>query len=151
MKIRFPLYAQMLLFLLLHLVIIGTVFFVFFNTQFGTGWEALIRSPAGDRVEEIAWLLEHQMEHETATEKENTLQRFGKIYGVTFYIFDGMGRQLGGPKITLPSKVLAHIRRLHRFEWCTILMFRRSDNMLRQASDSPIVVRKIPQSRPLRR
>ncbi len=102
MKIRFPLYAQMLIFLLLHLVIIGTVFFVFFNTQFGPGWEALIRSPAGDRVEEIAWLLENQMEHETATEKENTLQRFGKIYGVTFYIFDGMGRQLGGPKITLP-------------------------------------------------
>ena len=96
MKIRFPLYAQTFTFLILHLLLLLGVFLIFFNRQFGPGWDALLHSPLGDRVESIAWDIGRQIRGRPVEEWNEVLDDSAKIYNVKFYIFDAQGKELAG-------------------------------------------------------
>jgi two-component system sensor histidine kinase CpxA len=105
MKVRFPLYLQILGFLLLHLALLLTIFVMFFNTEFGPGLHTLIEGPVGDQMDALAWNIRRQTQYLPASSWNATLAEFGKMYGVKFYIFDGNGQQLAGEPITLPVRV----------------------------------------------
>lgn len=115
MKVRFPLYAQTLSFLFLHLTLLAALFLIFFNTQFGLGWEALINSAIGERLEGIAWVINRQIEVRPIDSWNSILDEFGKIYGVKFYIFNMRGEELAGEPVQLPAPVVLRIvmRRPH--------------------------------------
>ncbi len=114
MKVRFPLYAQTISFLLIHLILLVVLFLALFNTKFGPGWDAVLSSPIGDRVEAIGWVIQKQLEVNKPAEWNTVLDEFGKFYGVDFYLFDFSGKQLAGQKITLPETVSKEvIRRRH--------------------------------------
>ncbi|HEY9776813.1 MAG TPA: HAMP domain-containing sensor histidine kinase [Planktothrix sp.] len=112
MRIRFPLYAQTIGYLLLHLGLLSLVFLILFNTQFGRGWEALLYSPAGDRVDAIAGVLRNQTLGVPTKQWNGILEQWGKFYGVTFYLFDNHKDQLAGPPVALPEEVAAHMARM---------------------------------------
>ena len=105
MKVRFPLYLQILSFLLVHLTVLLTVFLLLFNAQFGLGWEPLVTSPIGERVEAIAWMINRQIQSRPVSTWNGALDEFGKFYGVKFYLFDMHGKQLAGPPIDVPKDV----------------------------------------------
>ncbi len=103
MKVRFPLYAQTISFLLIHLILLLVLFLALFNTKFGPGWDAVLSSPIGDRVEAIGWVIQKQLEVNKPDEWNTVLDEFGKFYGVDFYLFDFSGKQLAGQTTTLPE------------------------------------------------
>lgn len=110
MKIRYPLSVQILSFLLLHLTVLLVLFVMLFNAQFGIGWEPLVTSPIGERVEAIAWMINRQIQTRPVSSWDGALAEFGKFYGVKFYIFDGRGKQLAGPTIELPEPVMTRLK-----------------------------------------
>jgi two-component system sensor histidine kinase CpxA len=109
MKPRIPLAAQIIALLLLHLTVLAGLFLIFFNAQFGLGWEAVFYSPVGDRVDAIAWAVREQIRQRPVNAWDNVLQEFGKFYGVKFYIFDRLGHELAGEPVTLPATVLTRL------------------------------------------
>lgn len=114
MKVRFPLYAQTISFLLIHLILLVVLFLALFNTKFGPGWDAVLSSPIGDRVEAIGWVIQKQLEVNKPPEWNTVLDEFGKFYGVDFYLFDFSGKQLAGETITLPETVSKEVIRRRR-------------------------------------
>jgi len=114
MKVRFPLYAQTISFLLIHLILLLVLFLALFNTKFGPGWDAVLSSPMGDRVEAIGWVIQKQLEVNKQGEWNTVLEEFGKFYGVDFYLFDFSGKQLAGQSITLPASVEHEVVRRRR-------------------------------------
>lgn len=109
MKIRFPIYAQTSTFLALHLVLLLVLFLAIFNRQFGPGWDALLRSPLGDRVESIAWDISRRVRGRPQSEWNGVLDDAAKIYDVKFYIYDGQGKELAGEPLVPPAQVAARL------------------------------------------
>lgn len=105
MKVGFPLYLQTLGMLFLYLVVVVTIFFVSFNAQFGIGWEALLKSPIGDRVDTIADAISSRLKASNPKGWDDVLKNFGDIYHVKFFLFDAFGTQLAGEQISLPLAV----------------------------------------------
>ncbi|HEY9793659.1 MAG TPA: HAMP domain-containing protein, partial [Candidatus Obscuribacterales bacterium] len=114
MKVRFPLYLQTMGFLLLHLVVISLILVALFNSHFGMGWDALLSSPLGDRIESISWMIHQQAKAHPRSTWDQTLSEFGKFYGVNFYIFTRQGQQMAGEHIDLPSSLLEQLTRRNR-------------------------------------
>ena len=113
MKVKFPLYLQTIGFLVLHLLVLAMLFLLFFNTQFGLGWEALISSPLGERVEGISWVIRQQMLARPRESWNDVLAGFDKLYGVKFSVFDRRGNQIAGEPVSLPDSVLQRVTRRH--------------------------------------
>src|SRR5580698_3305802 len=111
MKFRMPLYLQILSVLTLHLGLVCLIVLFAFNTQFGPGWEALMQTPVGERVEAIGFLISHQLEQQPKENWNRTLEAFGKAYGVKFYVFDSRGTELAGEAVTLPEAVKERVVR----------------------------------------
>lgn len=109
MKIKFPLYAQVLGVLFLHLSLLLILFFGFFNAQFGVGWEPLVYSPFGERVDAMTWIIGRQMQGRPVDTWNSVLESFGNFYGVKFYVFDARGHQLAGEPLTPPTEVQSHL------------------------------------------
>jgi two-component system, OmpR family, sensor histidine kinase CpxA len=83
---------------------------VFFNARFGLGWEALLRSPAGERVDAVSEAVVSQLANTDFEKWSAILDNFGSIYQVKFYLLDLSGGQLAGEPVKLPYELV------HRLE-----------------------------------
>ncbi len=97
--------VKFLYLLLIYLAVFVAVSFVSFNAEFGFGWDALLKSPAGSRIDTAAQTIADQIRLTPKQNWTNVLTNFGKIYQVKFYLFDAGGEQLAGEAVTLPAKV----------------------------------------------
>jgi two-component system sensor histidine kinase CpxA len=104
-KLRMPLYAQIFSMLFLYVITLGVLVFASLNTQFGFGWDALIKSPLGDRVNTVADAITGQLKASPMTQWNAILSSFGKLHHVKFYLFDVLGNQLAGEPITIPQEL----------------------------------------------
>ncbi len=93
-----------------YLSVILVMLFVGLDAQFGFGWEALLKSPAGDRAEAIADAISLHLASAKQPEWTEVLADFGNKYGVKFYVFDMFGSQLAGTKVMLPLAVTSHLK-----------------------------------------
>ena len=110
MKVKSSLYSEILSLLFLYLATILVVIFVCFNFQFGIGWHALLRSPAGDRVDAAADAISSRLGNVPMSGWNEVLNDFAKIYRVRFYVFDMFGQQLAGQRLILPEPLYDRIR-----------------------------------------
>jgi two-component system sensor histidine kinase CpxA len=92
-------------FYLLVLYILAGLLLVFlsFHARFGLGWDALIKSPAGDRIEVVADSLAQRLGQTSEENWNKTLAEFDQIYQVKFSLFSPDGRQLAGDAVQLPQ------------------------------------------------
>lgn len=90
---------------LFYLVTLHTIAFICFNAQFGIGWESLLKSPAGDRVDTIADAISSNLQGAAPKNWTGILSDFNKLYNVQFYVFDVRGVQLAGEPLTLPKQL----------------------------------------------
>lgn len=105
MKVRFPLYAKILLWFFLNLVVVGIVFYGFFKAQFRWGLDSLLTGPAGERIEAMSLLVAADLNEAPRTSWDEVLQRFENAYHIKLYLFRGEGGQLAGEQIQLPPEV----------------------------------------------
>jgi two-component system, OmpR family, sensor histidine kinase CpxA len=104
-KISHSLYMQTLGMVLFYLLTLCAIVFIGFNAQFGIGWEALLKSPIGDRVDTIADAISSNLQASDQKNWTEILNNFEKLYNVQFYIFDMHGEQLAGKSLTLPAQL----------------------------------------------
>jgi two-component system sensor histidine kinase CpxA len=90
---------------LFYLATLSAIVFICFNAQFGIGWEALLKSPFGDRVDTIADAISSNLQSSDQKNWTEILKNFEKLYNVDFYVFDITGRQLAGKSLTLPKSL----------------------------------------------
>ena len=104
---RFPLYAKILLWCFLNLVLLAAVFYLVFRAQFPLRVDWLLSGSAAARVEAVSRVILVELADRPRSEWDKTLQRFGGAYQVQFCLFNPTGGQLAGENIVLPSEVKA--------------------------------------------
>lgn len=105
MKTRFPLYAKILLWFFLNLVILGGTFYALFRIQFHVGPELLLTGRAGERLQAVARVITGELDARPRSEWNEILKRFSDAYRVQFLIYRNEGPQLAGEPVPLPASV----------------------------------------------
>lgn len=106
MRLAHSLYLETLGLLMLYLTALIAVVFIAFNTHFGAGWDALMQSPLGDKVDTVGDAVSNQLRSSPEKKWDEVLDLFGGLYHVKFAVFDIHGQQVAGDKIKLPGEVL---------------------------------------------
>lgn len=110
MKTKFPLYAKILFWFFLNVVVLAVVFFFVARVQFRFGLDSLIAGKAGERMQAIAKLIMEDLRDRPRDELDSVLKRFGEAYSLEFFIFRNDGVQIAGAPTELPSMVQEKIR-----------------------------------------
>ena len=105
MKLRFPLYAKILLWFFLNLALLGVAFLLLIRAQFHYGFDWLLAAGAGERIQAISDVMVGELNDRTRTEWDAILKRFNAAYGVEFLIFRPDGNQVAGEPHPLPPEV----------------------------------------------
>jgi two-component system, OmpR family, sensor histidine kinase CpxA len=110
MKLRFPLLAKILLWFFLNLVVLAVVFLLFLRGQFQSGFDWLLATGAGHRIQAASDLIVAELNERQRLEYGDILKRFNQAYRVQFYIFNDVdAAELAGEPIELPKAVRARI------------------------------------------
>ena len=110
MKLRFPLFAKILLWFFLNLLLIGAVLYGFFSFQFHFGLDSLLAGQAGERVDAISRVLRDELREKPRSEWTTILKRFSTGYGVRLLVFRFDGTQAAGEPTPLPSEVMQRLK-----------------------------------------
>lgn len=112
MKPRFALSTRIFLLAFANLLLLAVVAATFARYQLGMDFNSRQIGLARDRVISMARQIALDLEETPIDERNGLLQRYGKSYGVAFYLFRQPGDdQVAGPDVTLPEEVRAALRR----------------------------------------
>jgi two-component system, OmpR family, sensor histidine kinase CpxA len=109
MKVRFPLYARILLWFFLNLLLLAAGSYVFFRIQYHVGLDSLLAGQAGERITWLSDVVAHEFADAAPDEHTRILQKLSDTYGLRFYLFRPDGVQIAGETVTLPAKVSARL------------------------------------------
>lgn len=105
MRVRFPLWIQIISFLLLHLLLISGILLIVFKLNLGTGIGSLIEGPVLEHFGTLGWTLNRQTSAAPREAWNQILDDYGKVFGIELYVFDNNGQQIAGKQVTLPPEV----------------------------------------------
>lgn len=105
MSIRLPLFAKILLWFFLNLMLLAAVAVLVVTFQFHLGMDWLLASQAGDRVQAVADGLAEDLREEPRSSWDSILKELSEAQGVEFGLFGGEGRLLAGSPKELPEAV----------------------------------------------
>lgn len=105
MKLRFPLYAKILLWFLMSLALLGGAFLLLLRAQFHYGFDWMLAAGAGERIQAISDVIGSELNDRPRSEWNTVLKRFNDAYQVQFLIFRADGGQLAGEPNPLPPEV----------------------------------------------
>ena len=111
MKPRFPLSTKIFLLASGNFLLLALVVLAFARFEFDLKFDSLLVGPAKDRVVSIARQIALDLEETPPASRDELLQRYSTTYGVTFYLFEGNGRQAAGPRIEVPPAVREELLR----------------------------------------
>jgi two-component system sensor histidine kinase CpxA len=106
---RFPLYAKILLWFFLNLLLLAVVFYALMRAQFRFGLDLLL----SDRIETADQIIAAELGGEDRPQWDATLKRFGDAYHdeVRFMAFGPDGTLLAGDAVSLPQEVREQLGR----------------------------------------
>ncbi len=110
MKTRFPLYAKILLWFFLNMLLLALAGVAFFAAQFRVGPEFLLTGPGGDRLRAMGEVIGGEL---SAMPRENwnaVLGRFAKAYQMKMAAYRMDGAFEAGEQVDLPEPVLMRLR-----------------------------------------
>jgi two-component system sensor histidine kinase CpxA len=103
--VRFPLYAKILAWFFLNLVLLAAGSWLFVMAQFRFGLDSLVAGRAGARVQQVADLVVAELRSTPRHQWRDLLARFGEAYGLEFLLFRNDGGPVVGPAGQLPPEV----------------------------------------------
>jgi two-component system, OmpR family, sensor histidine kinase CpxA len=109
---RFPLYAKILLWFFLNLLLLAVAFSLFLGAQLHFGLDSLLAGRAGDRIRAVSEILTRELNLRPIPEWDEIIARFNEAYRVQFYLFRTDGAQLAGQRVALPAAVRARVAEL---------------------------------------
>jgi len=101
MRLRLPLFARFLVWLLLNLVLLAAVFWFVVRSEFRP--DAVIASLAGERVQQVADVVFGELRTRPKDEWTSILDRFGTGYGVKFALVGDQHEIIAGAPLELPE------------------------------------------------
>lgn len=104
MKLRFPLYAKILFWFFLNLVLLGGAFLLLVRAQFHYGLDWLLAAGAGERIQAISDVIVSELNDRPRSEWGAVLKRFDDAYRIQFLIYRADGNQLAGALTPLPPE-----------------------------------------------
>src|SRR5438093_12605949 len=102
MTFRFPLYAKILLWFFLNLVLLGVAFYVFVKVQFRLGLDSLLAGRAGDRIQAVGEVITDELNDSPRVECDDILARFSNRFHVQFFLYRNDVAYLAGGAMPLP-------------------------------------------------
>ncbi len=108
---RVPLYAKILGWFLLNLLLLAAGLLVFLQVHFGFGLDALLSGRAGDQVETTSRLILGELRANPPAAWGGVLRRYDEAYGVTFTLLGPDAEWLAGGNESLPPEVRARLDR----------------------------------------
>ena len=105
MKIRFPLYAKILLWFFLNLVFLGLVFYAVFRMQFRFGLDSLLAGRAGDQIQAVSEIILNGLRERPRADWNEVLKGISEAYQIQFFVFRNDGGQIAGASLDLPPEV----------------------------------------------
>jgi two-component system, OmpR family, sensor histidine kinase CpxA len=109
MRLRFPLYAKILLWFFLNLVVLGGAFLLLVRAQFHYGLDWLLAAGAGERIQAISDVIAGELNDRPRADWNSVLKRFDDAYHIQFLIYRADGSQLAGTPNPLPPEVRARV------------------------------------------
>jgi two-component system, OmpR family, sensor histidine kinase CpxA len=104
MNIRFPLYARILFWFFLNLVLLAAVFLVLILGQFQSGFDWMLAA-ADPRIQAVTDVIVADLNDRPRTNWNAVLKRFDDAYQIRFLVVRADGTQLAGETIPLPPEV----------------------------------------------
>ena len=109
MNLRFPLFAKILLWFFLNLLLLGAGFYLFFRVQFHMGLDTLLTGQAGERIEALANIIFDELRAAATEDRTEVLQYFGAGYGMQLMLVRPSGEVIAGKGPELPPEVRARL------------------------------------------
>lgn len=110
MKTKFPLYAKILFWFFLNVLLLVAVFYFVGRAQLRFGLDSLVAGQAGERIQSLTRLITTELQENPREEWDATLKRFGDAYSLEFLLVRNDGMQIAGVPMDLPPEVLDKIR-----------------------------------------
>jgi two-component system sensor histidine kinase CpxA len=108
-KVRFPLFAKILLWFFLNLLVLAVAGYALFKYQFRVGLDSLLLGQAGARVQAVSEVIAAELDGRPASEWSAILRRFSEAYRVSFTLFRNDGTQAAGAPLTVPDEVRSRL------------------------------------------
>jgi two-component system, OmpR family, sensor histidine kinase CpxA len=109
-KLCFPLYARILLWFFLNLVLLAAAFVVLLRIQFHSGFDWLLAAGAGQRIQAVCDVIVADLGDRPLEEWSSVLARFNEAYQLRFFLFhNNDGVEIAGDPIQLPPAVRARL------------------------------------------
>ena len=105
-RFRLSLFARILSWFFLNLIVLGLVLLAFFNLQFRLAPDSPLFGRAGNRFETVAHLISAEARDASREERDAILKRYSEEYAVDFLLYASTGEQLAGREVSLPAAVL---------------------------------------------
>ena len=113
MNLRFPLYAKILLWFLLNLLLLGAVLYGFLRYQLHAGLDSFFAGQISSRMEIVTRVIEDELRETPHENWEAVIERFSSAHeGVRFFIVRLNGTRVAGTPVELPLEVRNHFRGL---------------------------------------
>jgi two-component system, OmpR family, sensor histidine kinase CpxA len=102
---RMPIYAKVLLWFLLNLLLLAALGYGFMRLQFRVSLDWMLAGPTGERIEQIANTLSDVLSRKPESEWPEVLQRYDREKGLRFALFNSEGRQILGQAVEVPREM----------------------------------------------
>lgn len=110
MKRRYPLYAKILLWFFLNLLLLVAAVYLVVRIQFRFGLDMLIAGRGGERIQGLANVLSAELDERPREEWDAMLKRFAGGYGVKLALFRPDGGFVAGDQFIVPRPVADRLR-----------------------------------------
>ena len=110
MKTKFPLYAKILFWFFLNVIVLVAVFYFVARVQLRFGLDSLVAGQAGERIQSVTRLITAELRERPRDEWDSTLKRFSDAYSIEFLLFRNDGFQIAGVPLELPPEVQEKVR-----------------------------------------
>lgn len=110
MRMRLPLFARILLWFFLNLVIILLVLLSLFKLQFHAGRDSPLAGMIGNRLQEVGTGIRDELERADTASWDAILARHGATHDVSFVLVSRSGDRIAGESLSLPGEILARLQ-----------------------------------------
>ncbi len=105
MKLRLPLFAQILGWFFLNLALLAAVAWLVIRSNFALGLDSALLAQGEPRVQALADLVTVELRERPRAEWATVLRRYGEAYGLDLRFYELNGQRLAGHDALLPANV----------------------------------------------
>ena len=105
MRLRLPIYAKVVGWLFLNLLLIGIIGFLFIRDELALGLNSILAGEAGQRIQTLTDQVVNDLRAAPDDEWDSVLADWNKKLPVTLLAFGASGTQIAGVKTELPPEV----------------------------------------------